>query len=89
MKTVAIPLTNVEVGKRIGVDPSTASYFRHGRRLPSMTTLMAIFKAFDVSPEEQEKITKAINKKGDRQSRLNAFGKWMRETIYTRPSIDV
>ena len=84
MKTipVKVPLTNVEVGRRIGVNHSTASYYRSGKRLPAMPVLMKIFNEFDITPEEQEKLTNAINKKKTTVERRTVFGKWMRLNVF-------
>lgn len=89
MKTANLPLTNIEVGRRIGVDHSTASLYRRGLRMPSMPVLMSIFDAFEVPSAEQEKLTRSLNKKSDRKSQLKVFGTWMEKYIYRQPSIDV
>lgn len=39
-------LSNSEIGARLGISPSFASYLRNGQRQPSMTTLKAIVREF-------------------------------------------
>lgn len=88
MKTLPVSLTNVEVGRRIGVDPSTASLFRNAKRLPSITTLMTIFAEFNVSSAEQKRLMEAVNSKRERTERLAVFGDFMKRSVYSRPSVD-
>ena len=83
MKTISPPVTNVEVGRRIGVDPSLASLYRHGKRLPSLPVLMAIFKEFKVPEKERTKLMRVINAGTSREEQLVAFAEFMEKNVYS------
>jgi transcriptional regulator with XRE-family HTH domain len=42
-------LSNAELGRRIGLSPSGASYLRNGQRMPGEEVLRAIVSEFDAS----------------------------------------
>lgn len=46
------PISNRELGHRIGVSPSMASRLRNGHRTPSMPVLRRLVKAFDLSLDD-------------------------------------
>ena len=47
---------------------------------------MKIFKEFDISPEEQERLMNAINKKKTTEERRFVFGTWARKNVFAEPS---
>jgi len=89
MKTKApiVPLTQMEVSRRIGVNFTTVCRYANGSRMPSMPVLMKIFKEFDVSPDEQERLMTAINRKKTLDQRRKVFGKWMETNVFAAPKV--
>jgi transcriptional regulator with XRE-family HTH domain len=43
-------MTNAEFGKRVGCDPSFASYLRSGKRMPGADLFIEIILAFELDP---------------------------------------
>lgn len=45
-------MTNAEFGRKVGCDPSFASYLRSGHRMPGTDLFIEIVRAFHLDPDE-------------------------------------
>lgn len=72
-------LTNYEVGDRLGINFTTASMLKSGRRLPSADLLVRIWDKFNLSGDDLLGAYKAGRP---------AFATYMQEMVFTVPDED-
>jgi len=69
-------LTNEQVGERLGIDFTTASMLKTGRRLPSASLMVRIWDAFNLNGDDLLGAYKAGRP---------AFASYMQEMVFTAP----
>jgi transcriptional regulator with XRE-family HTH domain len=67
--------SNTDFGRRVGVHFTMASRLRNGHRVPSPQTMLAIRKAFDLSPVEVDAMVQAADTP-------DTFGAWARANLF-------